>query len=283
MKITVTGGSGFIGKHMVASLERDGHETWVMDINDPEQSVDLASFANMDIFGEPDLIVHLAASVSTPGSIERPTRTFRDTVMTTVTVMEAARLRKTPVLLTSSVKARDGRTPYGTAKQMVEMWAREYHDAYGVPVLINRPGTVYGPGQEGSLESGWIAWFLRARDEGTKVTINGSGKQVRDLLWVLDYVDLMRRQIDDYVLGRVSWNGTVWDVGGGPRNTVTVLRMAQYLGLEYDFGPERYGDAFMYVGVNDYPGWEPKMYWRDAISAKDSDPDPVVGEAAVPS
>lgn len=282
MKIIVTGSAGFIGAHTYRALVAQGHDVIGLD---RVAGVELDRRDAIDgiVAWAPDLIVHLASSVSTPGSVSRPTETFRDTVVTTVNVMEGARLRQTPVLLTSSVKARDGRTPYGAAKVMAETWAREYNKAYGVPVAINRPGTVYGPGQEGSTESGWIAWFLKARDEGLKVTINGSGTQVRDLLFVMDYVALMQKQIDDYVLGRASWSGEIWDVGGGMQNTVTVTRMAQYLGLQYEFGPERYGDALMYVGKNDYPGWEPETLWRDAISAKDSDPDPISGEAAIRS
>lgn len=278
MRIVITGHHGFIGSHVWNSLAADDHDLMGADRKVGSDVNKRSTTAAIRDF-EPELIVHLASSVSTPGSVERPIDTFRDTVATTSVVMENARLLGSAVHLTSSVKARDGRTPYGAAKQMAEIWAIEYCNAYDIPLVINRPGTVYGPGQEGSLESGWVAWFLKAKETDQKVTIHGSGRQVRDILYVADYVKLIRRQIDDYVLGRSSWNGQVWDVGGGYNNTTTVLGLAQYLDLRYEFGPPRYGDAHTYVGVNDYPGWAPETYWRDVL--EDSDPDPVSWEAAV--
>jgi CDP-paratose 2-epimerase len=152
-------------------------------------------------------------------------------------------------------------TPYGTAKRMAEAWAIEYERAYGLPVVINRPGTIYGPGQEGSPESGWIAWFLKAKKQGLKVTINGDGHQVRDLLYVYDYCGLIMRQIED--LASYAGRGRIWDVGGGTQNIVSVLEMADYLGLDYEFGPPRDGDADAYVGINDTPTWGPTTYWKD--------------------
>ena len=142
---------------------------------------------------------------------------------------------------------------------MVELWALEYRSAYGLPVIINRPGTIYGPGQEGSDESGWVAWFLEAKRQGIKVTINGNGEQVRDLLHVVDYVRLLLHQVrnpGDFDTGHV------YDVGGGELNAVTVNEMVRVLGLDYEYGPARYGDAKRYVALNDVPGWTPRIDWR---------------------
>jgi CDP-paratose 2-epimerase len=186
--------------------------------------------------------------------------TYNDTVFSAVRVLEAARESKTPVLLTSSVKARDGMTPYGAAKQMAETWASECSRTYGFPLVINRPGTIYGPGQEGSEESGWIAWFLRAKSENIEVMINGDGLQVRDLLHVKDYVGLL---IEQMVKPEI-YTEKIWDVGGGSSNVVTVIEIADYLGLSYVYGPPRYGDARGYVGRNDVPAWEPKIYWKES-------------------
>jgi CDP-paratose 2-epimerase len=175
--------------------------------------------------------------------------------------LEAARQRKTPVIVTSSVKARDGMTPYGAAKRMVEIWAQEYRSAYGMTIIINRPGTIYGPGQEGSPESGWIAWFLEAKRTGQPVVINGDGLQVRDLLHVTDYVNLLALQASNPSL----YDGLerIFDVGGGSSNVVTVVDMVRYLGLEYTYGPPRYGDARNYIGLNNVPGWEPSIFWKE--------------------
>ena len=256
MKALVTGSAGFVGTHLVFALNKQGHEVVGADRKTGQNLADWA-MADAVMAGGFDVVFHLASSCSTPGSIERPLETFEDTVVTAVNVLEAARLRHIPVILTSSVKARDGETPYGAAKCMVETWAREVRSMYGLPIVINRPGTIYGPGQEGSEESGWIAWFCKARRDGLQVTINGDGEQVRDLLHVDDYVRLMllqARHIDQF-------DGRVWDVGGGDENAVSVNQIVRHLGLEHVHGPSRPGDASVYIGYNDVPGWKPEVRW----------------------
>ena len=257
MRVLVTGSAGFVGKHTVTALEARGDEVILCDkvIGD---DLSYSGVAERLLHRDPDIVVHLASSCSTPGSLMDPMGTYRDTVATAANIIEAARRKDVPVIVTSSVKARDGYTPYGAAKQMVETWALEYRHAYKLPIVINRPGTIYGPGQEGSPESGWIAWFLKAKEEKLRVTVNGSGKQVRDLLHVSDYVRLLLMQIDD--IEKYN-NGYIYDVGGGTRNAVSVLDIVEYLRLKHEFGPERYGDADIYVGHNDIPGWEPTIHW----------------------
>jgi nucleoside-diphosphate-sugar epimerase len=259
MRVIVTGHLGFVGEHLVHALSRAGHGVIGYDKKD-RQDLSFDGWADIMASDRPDAIIHLAASCSTLGSILRPEDTFTDTVRTTVTVCKAAAGLGVPLLLTSSVKARDGMTPYGAAKHMSEIWARESGRTFKYPVIINRPGTIYGPGQEGSLESGWIAWFLKAKAEGIPVTINGDGGQVRDLLHVQDYCRLLLLQLSHVP----QFARGIWDVGGGHDNAVTVLQMANYLGLSYEFGPHRYGDYGEYIGINGVPGWEPGIHWRDS-------------------
>jgi len=257
MRALITGSAGFVGSHLLLALHEQGHEVLGLDL---KHDVDLAEEGVAEPWvrtWKPDVIFHLASSCSTQGSIARPIETFRNTVMTAAYVLDAARIHRVPVILTSSVKARDGETPYGAAKCMAETWAREVRSMYGLPIVINRPGTIYGPGQDGSEESGWIAWFCKARDEGLTVTINGDGEQIRDLLHVSDYVRLMvlqARHIEQF-------DGRVWDVGGGDENTVTVNQIVKHLGLTHEHGPARLGDSRCYVGYNDVPGWKPEVRW----------------------
>ena len=258
MRVVVTGSAGFVGRHAVAALEARGDSVLGVDRRTGHDLSDFGAAHEAAAF-RPDAVIHLASSCSTAGSMQDPLGTFRDTVCTAANVLEA--FRGVPVIVTSSVKARDGRTPYGAAKRMVETWALEQREAYRVPIIVNRPGTIYGPGQEGSTDSGWIAWFVRARDTGELVTVYGSGNQQRDLLHVSDYVRLLLTQLDDLPLYDV---GRPWDVGGGPTNTVTVEGMVRHLGLRHVHDRERYGDAARYVGVNDVPGWQPLVDWRES-------------------
>lgn len=263
MRVLVTGAAGFIGTHVCMTLKACGIDVIEADKRTGE---DLSSLqltnAVFDSATHIDAVIHLAASCSTPGSMTDPMQTYQDTVSTAVNVIEQCRVRGIPLIVTTSVKARDAHTPYGAAKRIVETWAWEYRQAYGLRVLVNRPGTIYGPGQEGSPESGWVAWFCKARDEKLPVTISGDGSQARDLLYVDDYVALLLRQLlqfDDYLK-----LDTIFDVGGGCQNIVTVKELADHLGVEYEFGPRRYGDSLCYVGVNDVPGWHPIVKWKES-------------------
>ena len=259
MRVLVTGHAGFVGGHLMKALTDRAIDCL---------GYDKKHYGNLNwdwvvdacIRFDPTVIVHLASSCSTLGSVRDPMGTFTDTVSTTASICEVARALQVPLILTSSVKARDGMTPYGAAKQMSETWASECSRTYDFPLVINRPGTIYGPGQGGSTESGWIAWFLRAKREGLEVTINGDELQVRDLLHVKDYVNLLLEQL----VKPEVYSGKTWDVGGGSDNVVTVIEIADYLGLSYMYGPARYGDARGYVGLNDVPGWEPRIFWRES-------------------
>jgi Nucleoside-diphosphate-sugar epimerases len=256
--VLVTGSAGFVGKHTVRAFEDRGDEVIQADkVTGQDLTLPIEPW-----HPTPDVIVHLAATCSTSGSIRDPMTTFRDTVLSAVNVLEAARIPRIPVIVTSSVKARDGQTPYGAAKRMVELWATEYRTAYNLPVVINRPGTIYGPGQEGSPESGWISWFLKAKAEGFPIVVNGDGQQMRDLLHVSDYVRLLVKQATDP--DRYN-TGTIYDVGGGARNAVTVNEIVEYLGLTHTYGPERYGDAREYIGLNNVADWSPAVKWQDAL------------------
>lgn len=261
MKVLVTGSEGFVGRHAVRDFRDRGWDVYGVDKTNGNDLAYIEIARHAVSYFQPDVVVHLASSCSTPGSVASPYQTYRDTVMTAANMLEVTRSRKIPFVLTSSVKARDGMTPYGAAKRMVELWAQEYRTAYGIPVIINRPGTIYGPGQEGSPESGWIAWFLEAKRTGQPIVINGSGQQVRDLLHVTDYVNLLALQVANPNL--YDDRDRIFDVGGGSANVVTVLEMAHYLGLEYTHGPERYGDSQAYIGLNDVPGWEPLIFWKE--------------------
>lgn len=273
MRVLVTGGAGFIGSHLVAHLRAAGHQLQVCDKRRGTPTTDMPMLQSTLRRFEPDRIVHLGASCSTAISLSNPGRDFVDNAVGTFNVAEAARQAGgVPVLYVSTVKVRPGAdgliAPLGLSKRVGEDYLRLYGDLYRLPWIIDRPSTVYGPGQDGSPEAGWVSWFLRAAMERRPITIHGDGTQSRDILHVDDMARLLLDQVehfDDYA-------GQSWDVGGGADNEVTLLGLLA--GLEYSnftHGERLPGDLQRVVidngPVSAVRGWRPTVGWRDGVRA----------------
>lgn len=273
MRVLVTGGAGFIGSHLVAHLRAAGHDLHVCDKRRGTPTTDMPALQQTLRKFEPDRIVHLGASCSTAVSLTTPAVDFRDNAVGTFNICEAARQAGgIPVLYVSTVKVHPGAdgklAPLGLSKRVGEDYLRLYGDLYGLPWVIDRPSTVYGPGQDGSPEAGWVTWFLRAALEGRPITIHGDGTQSRDILHVDDMAALLLDQVehfDDYA-------SQTWDVGGGPDNEVALnqlLAALEYTNVTHD--GRLPGDLQRVVTdngpVSAVRGWKPTVHWLDGVRA----------------
>ena len=243
-----------------------------------------------------DVILHLAAHCSTPVSVKKPFEDFLDNALGTLNVLEFARKRgKIPVIYTSTIKVypdslnrhpiKDTKTrflfadrkaidetypiepgshaPYGASKYAGDLYCQEYWQSFSVPTVINRLSTVFGPHQHGSEESGWISHFIRAKKRNQSITIFGTGKQVRDALWVEDLVELLLMQINYLEVSK----GKIYNVGGGQDNTLSLLELVDYLEkkdgkpMRVTFSRERRSDLKVFIcslkKVNADFGWHP--------------------------
>jgi len=197
-----------------------------------------------------DCIINLAANPAIPLSIIEPMYDFKCNVLGHVNILEYARFHgNIPVILASSNKAysdlinefpilekktryiykdpklRKGfdentdvsgykgytNSPYGAGKLACEKYSREYWKHYGVPIAINRMSCIYGLYQKGVADQGWVDHFLRVKKYGGKLTIFGTGKQVRDVLFAEDVADLYLYEAEQ--MEKV--NGKTFNVGGG--------------------------------------------------------------------
>ena len=197
-----------------------------------------------------DVVFHLAAQVAVTTSVSYPREDFLINAQGTLNVLEAARCQQPmPVVLyTSTNKVYGGlehlriverssryefenlpqgvseacpldfHSPYGCSKGAADQYVRDYHRIYGLPSVVFRMSCIYGPHQLGTEDQGWVAHFCLTGVRGGHLTIYGDGKQVRDLLYVEELVELMLR----------AWKnihqtaGQVFNVGGGPANTISV-------------------------------------------------------------
>jgi CDP-paratose 2-epimerase len=116
------------------------------------------------------------------------------------------------------------RSLYGATKLAAELLLEEYRQMYGVPVIINRCGVIAGPWQMGKVDQGFVAlWAARHLwgDSLSYIGFGGRGLQVRDVLHVDDLATLIGRQRDHLA----SWSGEVFNVGGGPNQSVSLLEL----------------------------------------------------------
>lgn len=162
----------------------------------------------------------------------------------------------------------DFHSPYGCSKGAADQYVRDYSRIYGIRSVVFRQSCIYGTRQFGVEDQGWVAWFTIARMFNLPVTIYGDGKQVRDLLWIDDLVDLYERAIQhiDHAAGQV------YNVGGGAANSLSILELMDIL---HEFGPIRSsafadwraGDQKIYI--SDFRHAQADLGWRPRVAPAD--------------
>jgi CDP-paratose 2-epimerase len=276
---------------------RHGHriETAIADVRDAD--------ALRETVRQASAVFHLAAQAAPTGSLQDPPADFEINARGTLNVLEAARRRPDPppVLFASTSKvygrpfeaARllehehryrpasgagravdescplDPRGPYGCSKGAADQYVLDYAHAFRLPTVVFRMSCLYGPRQFGTEDQSWVAHFLIRALRGQPITIFGNGKQVRDLLYVDDAIDAClsaRARIDCLA-------GQAFNLGGGPRNTASLLELLTHLrGLGIALPPVRLagwrpGDQRYYV--SDTSKFERVAGWRARTSVAD--------------
>ena len=274
MRVLVTGAAGFIGRHLVNALNRREHTTVGLDKRWNVSTADLPDLGRFLAAAPPvDLIAHLGAQCSTARSLADPVGDHTDNAKGTVNVAEVARRGGMPVLYVSTVKVLPGHdgliAPLGLSKRVGEDYLNLYRNLYGVPSVILRPSTVYGPGQRGTSESGWVTWFASAAVTHRRVEVAGDGTQSRDILYIADFVALLVDIIERFP-AYATGDGP-YEVGGGPDNEVTLLGLLSELGhTGITHVPRLPGDLQRVVSdntrVTSVAGWQPATAWRDGLA-----------------
>jgi CDP-paratose 2-epimerase len=143
----------------------------------------------------------------------------------------------------------DFHSPYGCSKGAADQYVIDYSRIYGLRTVTFRQSCIYGPWQYGNEDQGWIAHFALRALAGESVSIYGDGKQVRDVLFVDDLVDLY-----DQALNRIDVAaGKAYNIGGGAAHSVSLLEciaaLEHAVGHEIPvaFGDWRPGDQRVYI------------------------------------
>jgi CDP-paratose 2-epimerase len=118
------------------------------------------------------------------------------------------------------------RTLYGATKLAGELLAAEYAEAFGLRTVIDRCGVLAGPWQMGRVDQGVFTFWALHHHFGLPLTylgFGGTGKQVRDLLHIDDFVELIDHQLSD----PEGWDGATVNVGGGPERSLSLLETTE--------------------------------------------------------
>ncbi|MBF0483618.1 MAG: NAD-dependent epimerase/dehydratase family protein [Candidatus Omnitrophica bacterium] len=162
-----------------------------------------------------------------------------------------------------------GHTPYGVSKLTGDLYVQDFAHTYGIKTAVFRMSCIYGTRQFGFEDQGWVAWFAIRFLQKKAITIFGTGKQVRDVLWVGDLVDAYQKFIDsDLKFG-------VFNIGGGCDNTLSLLELIDILKditgykVELKFEDWRRFDQKIYVSdvtkVKQQLNWSPTCAPKEGV------------------
>ena len=297
MKVLVTGGSGFIGKHLVRSLLEKDYLVTIFDNFSNSTKDSLSSLVEggakviegditkpleiINTVKDQDVVIHLAAKISVSESISNPSETFRVNVDGTKNVLAACEKNNVKKLIVASSAAVYGEgtpnaklteesdtnpiSPYGESKVQMEQEVREFASKHGINCIILRFFNIYGIGQTKEY-AGVITKFMERITQDIPLEIFGDGMQTRDFVSINDVVNSIHNAIS------YGKSGT-YNIASG--KTITIKKLAEKMILlsgkkiDIKFLAEKEGDiknsqADISLAKN-YLKYSPKFELRDEI------------------
>lgn len=253
---------------------------------------------------KPDVIYHLAGQVAMTTSITDPRMDFEVNVSGSFNLLNAVRLYSpdSVVIYSSTNKVYgdleqfkyretdtryecidkpegfdesvnlDFHSPYGTSKGSADQYMLDFARIYGLKTIVFRHSSMYGGRQFATTDQGWIGWFTQQAIDiknGLKkdpITISGNGKQVRDIAYATDMVDLYISAFSR--IDKIK--GQVFNVGGGMSNSFSLLELFIFLEKELDIKlkfqqlPARESDQRVFVA--DLKKTENLILWKPNVS-----------------
>jgi UDP-glucose 4-epimerase len=296
MKILVTGGAGFIGSHVVDHLIEAGHQVSILDnlaSGHAENINPRATFYQMDIrdpaveqvFSKerPEVISHHAAQIDVRRSVSDPVFDADVNILGSIKLAQLAiRYKVRKFIHISSGGAAYGEPvylpcdenhpiqpvcPYGITKFTFELYLYYFKLNDGLDYSVLRYPNVYGPRQDPLGEAGVVAIFGGRMLRNQPITINGSGEQVRDFVFV---TDCARANLN--LLNQGS--GRIYNLGSGVGTSVNQIftQLKQITGYQQPpiYGPPKPGETFKIFldasRARQELGWQPTVSLYDGLS-----------------
>jgi len=261
------------------------------DVRNYEELLDHVSGCNY--------IIHTAAQPAMTISWEDPRLDITTNIMGTFNVLEAARKLKIPVVNCATIhvygnkineelqegKTRYTREPQGIdetypilsgslsplhgSKAALDIYTRIYIDTYQLEAASFRLTGIYGTRQFGGEDHGWIANFAIRSVLNWPLTIFGTGKQIRDIIYVTDICEAF----DAFYKTRKPG---AYNIGGGLQTAISLLECINIIGEingkkpDVKFAPDRFADLRYFIcdisKAQKELGWSPKILPKEGLS-----------------
>lgn len=273
-RIIITGGNGFIGRHLVKKILSSNIHSVVLISNtsnvlaerellhDERLTYYTADIRDKNKISQviedvsPDTCIHLAAKISVADSIKNPYETMEINVKGTLNVLEACQNSQVNNFVFASSAAVYGDvtdlpisedhilmplSPYGTSKMLAEKYVSSYGRLKKIQNTISlRIFNVYGPGQ--TSESDVITKFAKRLSNGLPPIIYGNGNFTRDFISVDDVTEAIHLSIRKMERPKNSHNDTlssptVFNLGTGIPTSIDELAQKMIEIFELDLQP----------------------------------------------
>lgn len=299
MKILVTGGAGFIGRHLVQALVDDGQVIIFDNLSNSSKELlrsisgefsfvkgDITNFDQISsVVSGVDLVIHLAAMISVNDSIIHPEKTKRINVVGTENLLNACVANNVKNFIATSSAAVYGDlqiseisldeksktnsiSPYGKSKLEMENLIKQFSIDNNLNSIILRLFNSYGEGQS-SEYAGVISKFAENIRNHESLVIFGDGLQTRDFVSVVDIVDSIKLAVEK-ISGK---RGAIYNIASG--KSITIQELAKLMlsisgtnleikNVEPKKGDIRYSKVSIELAKSQL-GYEPKIILKKGI------------------
>ena len=264
---------------------------------------------NAVLNSNPDVVFHLAGQVAMTTSLKSPRQDFETNVLGTINLLESLRaLESSATIIYSSTNKvygdleqycyeesetrykaidfidgfdeqipLDFRSPYGCSKGAADQYMLDYYRNFGLNTIVFRHSSIFGSRQFSTFDQGWIGWFVsqallkRQGKSKNPFSISGNGKQVRDVLFSKDLINCYFNAVNK----AHQCAGQAFNIGGGMKNSLSLLELFQILEseldvqLSYDQLPFRSNDQKVFVAniakAQNILDWIPMISKEDGI------------------
>ena len=273
--ILITGGSGFIGSHLVAHLKGLGHKVFNYDLAEGYDLLDEGMMSRVFKHFKPKQVYHLGGSVHMEPAEEDPLKDMQVNYGGTLNILRQCEKHGSRLLYTGtgasyglcgSIQREDDPpmpvSNYGISKLAAELLVRKYVWCHGLQGVVTRFSSVYGPRRN----AGPVNLMLRNALQKRWIRVDGAGHHTRDLVEVGDALE------GAVTVMEKGKPGEVYNIGSGVETSIVELAwmIHELTGAEIRHVPFKYSAFDVPRSRYDVEkaralGYEPKVSIRDGV------------------